>query len=301
MRNPENKSESTPGNILIPLMLLVVSVIVIVATFYENDDQELIAQATTQTESVVDQPEDITSINQDAITGDQENTSNESLTNTTADTEQAITQDNEAIPTPIENSNEEKITSANEDKTTVPAEVIVTAQATENTSSLTESKAQNNSQASSIPQQINPASNTITRTRPVQKTPYQHKKFNSKQHQEYYNARVARAQEQARQYHEMKQQRRQSYMREMESRRLQHKAAMKAKVENKTETSEAQKAAYQQSQQERIKANQKIQKIRKQIFELHQEIHQIMNNSQSTAISTGEDQQIESETNIDKT
>lgn len=81
----------------------------------------------------------------------------------------------------------------------------------------------------------------------------------------------------------MLQQRRQAYEREMQDRRAQYEAAIKAQQKKRANIAEAQKTVFQRAQQNRLETSQKIQEIHNQIFKLHEEIHQIMRESRKAA------------------
>ena len=51
MRNPDSKNQSSKGNFIIPLLLIVISVAVVASTFYTEDAKEQTAQTDTLTEA----------------------------------------------------------------------------------------------------------------------------------------------------------------------------------------------------------------------------------------------------------
>ena len=98
-----------------------------------------------------------------------------------------------------------------------------------------------------------------------------------------YEQSKARAQQQAKQRHEMMQQRRQAHAKEIQSRRQQYEVAMKAREEKRVQIIDARKALHKRVQQNRLATKQTREEAHKRIAELHEEIHQIMKRSLYTS------------------
>ncbi len=94
-----------------------------------------------------------------------------------------------------------------------------------------------------------------------------------------YEQSKARAQQQAKQRHEMMQQRRQAHAKEIQSRRQQYEVAMNAREEKRAQIIDARKALHKRVQQNRLATKQTREEAHKRIAELHEEIHQIMKQS----------------------
>ena len=115
-------------------------------------------------------------------------------------------------------------------------------------------------------------------------TPYQHKSVEPNDAVQLprkltYEQSKARAQQQAKQRHEMMQQRRQAHEKEIQSRRQQYEVAKKAREEKRAQIIDTRKALYKRVQQNRLETRQSIEEAHKRIAELHEEIHQIMKQS----------------------
>jgi hypothetical protein len=287
MSDTENKSETNKSNFIIPFVLLLVSAIVIVATFYGDEYKTLVAQTDTSEDKQDDTGKILA---EETVEETPADNANEALANITTDAEQTTSQESETNVT-AETALVADVKAAESADNTI---VVANSQSTEpeNTASV-ESKEQNNGQSNNTHQQNTPVTVTDTesRVRPVAYTPYQGRQYNRGVSKQEYDDRVARAQEQAKQYHEMMQQRRQSHMQEMQARRQHYEAKMHAQHEKQIEIFKAQKAIYQQAQQDRRAINQKIQEIHNRISDMHEEIHQIMQESQTGLEKSGADQQ----------
>ena len=87
------QSESVKSNIVIPLVLLLVSAIVIIATFYEEEYKDLVAKADSVTDSIEKtEAADLTT----STTTTEENTSDETATGEPA-TEESISEESVSI------------------------------------------------------------------------------------------------------------------------------------------------------------------------------------------------------------
>ena len=301
--------ESSKSNFVIPLILLLVSAIVIFATFYEDEYKNLMASidiqtdATENTATIVDAT-GVETTDADATVIDTEVTTTESITTaiqttatqdeTVATTEQADTQTKTdgIISTEKEKSltttTVAKVQTAESiDKTTADAQV----ERSEITVSTTLSKDQNNNLNNNAQQ------NVPSPVQPVART--QHA-GNSVYNQQHYQAGVSRAREQAKQYYEMMQQRRQAYKSEIQSRRQQYEATMLAQREKRAKIYEANKAVFASAQKDRIATKQKVEELHKKISTLHEEVHQILRESHTSYDRTDTNQQTHSEPEVEK-
>jgi len=235
----ESKTASSKTEMLIPAILILVSAIVIGATFYNKDSKAPVAQieapvnttvSTTASETETTPAADATS---QQLTAAKQATDEEKPAQTEAleTSEKSTVAENEETATPVIQEtvlvSEEKIVAVN----TQPAPA---------------------------------AAHKVTMRPPA--AAYQRKPY-------------SREQVQAKQHMQMMQQRRQAYEREMQDRRARYEAAMKAQQAKRAKIAEAKKAVFQRVQKDRLATEQKIQAIHKQIAKLHDEIHQIMRES----------------------
>jgi hypothetical protein len=235
---PESKSESKKSNFVIPLVLLLVSAIVIIATFYEDEYNRFMAQEGTQDIAAT---EVIAKVEETEIS--------------------TIEAQIEAQPV------------ASVETITEKAEIVTQSEATDQSVAVetaTADKAEKVTAENTVvaPEKSQQTVNNYARTRPAY-APYQYNSYNREQAQ-------TRTQAAAKQRMEILQQRRQAYEKEMQDRRAQYETAMKAQQEKRANVAKAQKAVFQRAQQNRIETNQKIQEIHKQIAKLHEEIHRLM-------------------------
>ena len=299
----DKTNESAKSNFVIPLVLLLVSAIVIIATFYEDEYKHLIAQVNTKTDVVNDNTADTETTSTENTITEVKALANDEQANTVAATETKITQESETNLTLEDEANTQKVTSVTEAQTAEPVNETVAATSTETTKNAdtsTASQNQSSDQINNTQQGINPAANYNVHTQPAAYIPQRGAITNRRHSQEQYNARVAHAQQQAKQYHEMMLKRRQAYEQEIQLRRQQYEAAMQAKRKRKAEFFEAQKAVFQRIQQNRLVTNQKIQEIHDQISALHEEVHQIIRESRSAYEKSDADQDKHSESEIEK-
>ncbi len=242
--NPEVTDKSvSKSNIVIPLVLLLVSAIVIVATFYEEEYKQLIAQDAPSLDVAADSEE----ISQDVVTAGSATATAE----ITAEATTEITTDNP----------ETSIVASN------PHSGIAEP-AAKNVKTVALARSEENST------QIQPGYGAPYRNDPyTNKQPYEQARQNA----------VRRAQEQAEKRNKAMQQHRLAYEKEMQERRQYYeaakKSAMKAQQERRSRIAEAQKAVYQRVEQNRTETRQKLQEMHNQISEMHNEIHQILRDS----------------------
>ena len=253
-KDKQNKDDTTSAksNIVIPLVLLLVSAIVIIATFYEEEYSDLMAQTEAQDNAVSKVNTEVTA---EAIP----ETASEVVAETAGNDSNA-TQDRPAL---------------NVKTTTEKAGAVAQIEATEQ-NSVTEAKSAppavvKEEVVAVVAAQARPVNNNARPQQPYA-APYQYNAYNRDQ------AKVM-----AKQRMEMLQQRRQAYEKEMQDRRTQYEAAMQARQEKRKNIAEAQKAVFQRAQQDRVETNQKIQDIHNKISKLHEEIHQLMQQSKKPA------------------
>lgn len=247
----ESKAASNKTEMLVPAVLLLISAIVIGATFYGNkntgatdtlaqEEDTPAATAITEVETITEVPASDTGTTNNTDTTQQQSAANTETDKTTTAEESTAKAD----------TSEQKLAADSEEAPAV-AEVII----------VTEEK------VAAAPQTL-PASQ-LAAAHPahvIARAPYQYNPYNRQQ-----------AQARAKQHMEMLRQRRQAYEREMQDRHAQYEAAMKAQQAKRAKIAEAEKAVFQRAQKDRLMLNQKIEKIHKQIAELHEEIHQLMN------------------------
>ncbi len=248
-----DKTASNKTEMLVPAVLLLVSAIVIGATFYGNKNADTQTQkedtpaitAATEVENIVKTP-----------ASDTRATQEQSVSNTET-TKQIATEKN---ATKTETS--QQSSGADTKQAAAVAEIIV----------ITEEEV-----AVAEPQ-IAPASHIAAAhtTHASGHAPYQYNPYRRQQTQAITRTRV-------KQHMAMLQQRRQAYEREMQARHAQYEAAMKAQYEKRTRIAEAKKAVFQRAQKNRLVIKQKIQGIEKQIGKLHEEIYQLMNEYRRTS------------------
>ncbi len=248
-KQQDNRTESSKSNLVMPLVLLLVSAIVIIATFYEDEYKDLVAQAEPATDSL-----------ESAASADV------TATDTVA---AAVTTDEKIIAKePVAKEDTASAAEINTMPTTpiakqLPAAAITMAALVE----VTETESAENNAAAGPAQ---------SRYAPYQRQPYANR-------QAYEQARrkaMADTQAQAKKHDEMMQQRRQAYEKEMQARREQREAMMKTYQEKRAKIAETQKAIYQQFEQNRSEAMQKMEQMHKEISDLHKQMHQMMRDSQ---------------------
>lgn len=314
-KDKTSETSKGKGNFVIPLILLLVSAIVIVATFYEDEYKNLIAQTDTAkdeqddavnaevitTENTVSKVKTTSSPEDDASTLKAAEKSEVQATESVAEKASTLkaTAETEAQVTESVEDKASTLQATAETEVQAPESVneTVIATATETTKKAeisTTPQHQSNEQISRAPQQV--GDNARPQPAARRPYPYQGTVANHRPSQEEYKARVANAKAQAKQYHEMMQQRRQAYEQEMQSRHQQHEAAMQAQRERKTKIFETQKAVFKQVQQDRETMNQKIEEIHKKISDLHEEVHQIILESQPIYNKSGANQEKHIET-----
>jgi hypothetical protein len=271
-KQPANQSESAKSNVVIPLVLLLVSAIVIIATFYEDEYKDLVAQGDSATD-----PIEKTEAAGLTISATEENTSDETAADKPA-TEETISE--ESVSATDAQDVQDATVAAVEvaEKQTAPATPV---SALLPTGSIT--KVATTEITESAPAENNAAPATSMDKEPGQSryAPYQRPTFADRE--AYEQARkeaMARAEAERKKHNEMMQLRRQAYEKEMQERREQFEATMKAYKEKKAKLAETQKAIYQQFEQNRIEAKQKMEQMHKEISEMHRQMHQMMLDSQ---------------------
>jgi len=253
-RNPE----SNKSNFVIPMVLLLVSAIVIVATFYEDEYNALMAQTDETTETAQAEtpasaaPVETTAKTDTVATTD---TATEMATAQAATTETPVVAEATAEPV-IAPKTEATITANNDKQPQVVAQTVNTVAASAPTAQAKTAQLQPNAQ------------------------------FRSNNANRYNGYNREQASVRTKQHMAMIQQRRQAYDQEMQSRRTQYEAAMKAQQERRNNMIEAQKAAYQRAQKSKVETGKKLQVIYKKIDELHQQIDQVMRDYYSTRRSS---------------
>ena len=240
---PYLKKDSTPesskSNIVIPLVLLVVSAIVIFATFYKEEYNNLVADTDSDSESAEaplhQAAADETDNNTDVIVIAEQSEDTNSVS------EESVTIVTEESPEPIA------------DTVTAPAN----------------DQGQTMQQAATddLTMQTQTANNVDSPQSAYRPYPYQ---------PSIQNPAKSHTQEQAQKYNEVMQQRRQAYEKEMAARRQQFEESMKAQQKKREALIEAQKAEFQRMEKSRLETAEKIQALHNQISELHKEIHQLM-------------------------
>lgn len=234
--NGKNPNESNKNNIVIPLVLLLVSAIVIVATFYENEYNSFMDQS------------DLTAESQDDVATTE--TVAEADVTIKASPVETITAETVQTATPVAEveAKPAEVTAANIETAETTPVPVVTAEAKETVTAV---------KVNTQPQTpVKAVAQTASTTQQ--------------------NDAYSRAQEQAKQRQQYMQQRRQAYEQEMQARRAQYEAAMKAQQERRSQMIQAQRAVYERNAQNRIATKQKVQQLHEQISQLHKEIHQIM-------------------------
>jgi hypothetical protein len=274
-KQPANQSESAKSNAVIPLVLLLVSAIVIIATFYEDEYKDLVAQGDSVTDSI--EKTETTDI---IISTTEEKTSAQSAANESA-TEETLSEGQvSAIDAQTDAETDETVAAVEvTEKETVkaaPASVLLPAGAVTNvaTTGITES----------APAESDAESATTMNKEPGQSryAPYQRPTYADREaYEEARKQAMARAETERKKHNEMMQQRRLAYEKEMQERREQFETMMKAYKEKREKLAETKKAIYQQFEQNRTEAKQKMEQMHKEISELHRQMHQMMRDSQA--------------------
>jgi len=122
--------------------------------------------------------------------------------------------------------------------------------------------------------QANPVNNNADT--PSEQTPYQQTPLAYEKTQQQAGAQ---AQERATNSNEIMRQHRQAFEKEIQSKQQQYKAIMEAHQKKRAETVERQKTEFQRYKQHQLETRKKAQEIQKQIFELHEKLHQLMQES----------------------
>jgi septal ring factor EnvC (AmiA/AmiB activator) len=232
----DSTTEPSKSNIVIPLVLLVVSAIVIFATFYTDEYNNLVADTNSKSDSA-------------------EKSSNEPMANVAGD------------------RTDEIVMAAQSVDTNITSEVSAVSVAEQSSEPLTE--AETSDQRKEVQQlpddnvatMQSQSENNNDSTLPAYR-PYQYRS-------NIQNPAKAHTQEQAQKYNEVMQQRRQAYEKEKEARRQQYEASMKAQQKKREQMIAAQKAEFQRMEEKRIETDKKIQELHNQISELHKQIHQL--------------------------
>ena len=238
-KDGRNENPSAKSNFVIPMVLLLVSAIVIVATFYEDEYNALLTSS-DETTAVVETVETVEVI--EVATSNKAETAG-TLATTAPAAEAAAT---EALATKIDTP----------PAAIIPAPVTV---ATNNSNQQTQTKTV-----------------ALTENRQAKKTQVEdNAQRPTGRVDRYNNYSREQAKARAKQHMAMIQERRQAYEKDMKERRTQYETAIKARQERRDNLVEAQKAAYQMAHKKHMETDQKLQTIYKKIDELHQEIEQI--------------------------
>jgi hypothetical protein len=258
----QNATNSSKSNIVIPLVLLLVSAIVIIATFYEDGYDDLVAEANLITETPAEAPKSKTPSMESAAVAentevniiDENNVATAPEAEAAATEIQAVAENAEAA-----NTDDIKVSSAETD--------VITQQTDDRISS-------RQARTSNIRERMQ------TTYAPFQPIPYTNNEIDQPSYEQTRKDAMARSQELAKIHNERRQQRRLTYENEMQTRRQQHEAVVKAQEERRAKFAEAQKAVFQRVEQNRLENAQKIKQMHEQISKMHDEIHQIMRESQ---------------------
>lgn len=264
MKKADDKPAATKSNFVIPIILLLVSIIVIVATFYEDEYNTLIAELNAGSNE--DSEAVIISTSEDAGVNGTVNSSNSadvrsSATTEISSTEETATEEVRAVVISEESGKSTAVATDNKKGL---------AQNLSNSDRSMATAATDNDKETSESAQVNQDKTALqlaSKTAVAQVPAFKH------------NAYQQSRNPQAQKHHEMMQQRRQTYKAEMQARREQHKATMKARHEQRAAFYETQKAVFQRTQNKRVetaKQIQQIQQIHQKIEVLHDELHQLM-------------------------
>lgn len=252
----QNATNSSKSNIFIPLVLLLVSAIVIIATFYEDEYNDLVAEANSITETPAEAPTSKTpSINSEAVAENRE--VNITAENYIATAPEAAVAETQSVSVNAETAANTEVKTVSTDETD-----MIGQQANDHIASMQTRAASNRARAQST------------------YIPYANNEKNQQSYEQARKDAMARAQEQAKIHNEMMQQRRLAYENEMQQRRQQYEAAMQVQKERRAKLAEAQKAVFQRVEKNRLENSQKIKQMHEQISKMHDEIHQIMRDSQ---------------------
>lgn len=237
-------TESSKSNLFIPLLLLLVSAIVIVATFYEDGYSNLVADADsisdTQLEASPSEPAsnniEMTDVN--AITPEATAVKVQAVAVNT-EIREVVTVQQDAVGPASNDHSSDLQTPAGIDR--APIKTAYTA---------------------------------------YQRTPYSGRQVYQQSYEQARQKAKARELELANKHNEIMQQHRQAYEKEMQARRQQYEATMKAQQEKRAKIAEAQKAVFQRVEQNRSENNKRMLEMHEQISKMHDDIHQIMRESQ---------------------
>ena len=269
-KQPVKQSESAKSNVVIPLVLLLVSAIVIIATFYEDEYKDLVAQG----DSVTD-PIEKTETTDITISTTEEKTSAQSAANESA-TEETLTEE-QVSATDAQIDETVAVVEVTEKETVkaTPASALLPAGAV--------SKVATTGITESAPAESDAESATTMNKEAGQSryAPYQRPTYADREaYEEARKEAMARAKAERKKHNEMMQQRRLAYEKEMQERREQFETMMKAYKEKREKLAETKKAIYQQFEQNRTEAKQKMEQMHKEISELHRQMQQMMRDSQ---------------------
>ncbi len=262
------------SNIIIPLALLLVSAIVIIATFYKDEYNNLIADNDSQTNEM-----EVTT------------TGSEKEESTVAATTQI--KNNGLSSDSLADNNITEATEKQATENTAQNNVAIAEDVPADTKFASKNKAQvkpvlSANEVKASQQGSNLATtqmNTVNNQAMIKATPQtyqqrgQSRNSTEQARRHAYDQARGRAQEQAKKHNAVMQQRRQAYAKEMQARHQQHQAEMKVREEKRAQFFAAQKTMFQRVQKKRIETNKKLQEIHKRISDLHNEMHQIMQQS----------------------
>lgn len=254
--------ESPKSNFVIPLVLLLVSAIVIVATFYQDEYKDLVADAGMDIETLTETP--VTEASQDNIDTTVQSNEVDAIADSNIATATATATETAVTEAPV-------ITVSEAEK--VEAEAASTAEQT--------IPPQNDNRVASTPSR---ATNSRVRMQPAYTpyppTPYANNQVNRQSYDQARKQAMAHAAARQQTHDEMMQQHRQAYEKEMLARRQQHEAAMKAQQEKRAKIAETQKAVFQRVEQNRKEYDQRMQAMHEEVSKMHDEIHKIMHETQ---------------------
>jgi len=269
---------SSKSNLVIPLILLLVSTIVIVATFYDDKYNKLMAQHTP----VADTTETAASASPDNAQNPEVTIAKtEAATTETAATETAIA--DEQTATAVSEAPEVNSVALAQADGASSKTSVATATQTVSTANRLHAMQPDNSVVGIKAAATKNHSRMQPMHAPYQRNPYANRQVWEQARQEAVARSWAHAQERAKKHDEIMQQHRQAYEKEMQARRQRNEAAreaaMKTQQERRAKIAETQKAVFQRIEQNRIENRQKIEEMHKRISEMHEEIHQMMRDS----------------------
>ena len=263
---------SSSKGFVIPLVLLLAAAIVIISTFYADEYKNFIALIFSDSEELTTETSSNTTDDDMAVA---------SLTLSSTETPE---QDNSSIPevstTPAAASDSESI-STDENRQDIKAARNISAD------KATSDQADNPATADS---NVNTPDETRTSVsdHPSPLASYANRHtYQESRRLAYQQAReqaIERAKAEAKRHNETIAKRRQAYEKKVQERHQRYEAAMKAEQERRAKIIESQRAFYERAEQERKQREQRINEIYTKMTKLHQELRQIMHESQQKEI-----------------